>query len=116
MPARSDFLCATVFRTLSGLARANLRGDDATVRRLVSDPRVAGRIVAYGRKIRRAHATDLHVVPSITMDKLPSGELGAGFYLLGSARTGRINAPQTLYLRLRRRTAFVVRDQPGQEW
>lgn len=115
-PVRSKAVCGQVFATLSSLARAEKEGDDATVRRLVTSAVARQRIISYGASLRRDGVSDLHVVPSVTLDVIRPSYIGAGFYVLGKTRKGRVNAPQTLYLQLTGNRAIVAADQPNQEW
>jgi hypothetical protein len=115
-PSNADALCNAVFHTLRSLADAEERGDDATVRRLVTNPAVAHRIIAYGRTLRAAGVQNLHIVPSFTLGRVPGGYLGAGFFILGKTRHGTSEGKENVYLHFRGETAIVVRDQPAQEW
>ena len=115
-PDNADALCSTVFRTLRTVVRAQVTGDDRTVRRLVTSRRVSGRIIAFGRILRANGARGVHIVPSITLAVVSLGRIGAGFYVLGKDRHGRIKKPETVYLRVREGRAVIVGDQPRQEW
>jgi hypothetical protein len=56
------------------------------------------------------------VVPSITLRSAEGGVVGAGFYLVGHTRHGKLARPQTVFLKLQGNKAYVIQDQPGQEW
>lgn len=114
-PSNAGSLCQRVFRTLADVVRAERRGDNATIRRIAAPP-IAGRIIAHGRGLRRQGILDLHVVPSITLETLDSGEIGAGFYLQGKTRAGKVHQPETVYLDVGSRRARILHDQPLQEW
>lgn len=115
-PGNAAALCREVFSTLSGLAQADFTGNTGTVRRLVPNRAVARRIIQYGVMQRRNGVRVLHVVPSIALDNVRPGRVGAGFYLLSESRAGRGSTAETLYLRVRHGHALVVADQPGQDW
>jgi hypothetical protein len=116
VPANSEPVCSAVFHTINAVARAEQMGNDAAIKRLVAGASARRRIISYGRTLRAQGVRDLHVVPSITLDRLHPHTFGAGFYLKGAVRGGRINAPLTLELRMRGSGAVVIADQPGQEW
>ena len=108
-------LCTTAFDTLKKVVRAVQDGDTATIRGIVTNAIVAGRIIAYSERQRAAHARSLHVVPSFTLET--TGDLlGTGFYVLGNNDSGRVNSPETLYLKVHGDSAKVVEDQPNQDW
>lgn len=115
-PKNSAALCGVAFRTLRTLARADFTGNVRTIRRLVPNRTVARRIIQYGVNERRNGVHVLHIVPSIALDNIHPGYIGAGFYLLSESRLGRTSAPETVYLRVRGRHATVVADQPAQDW
>lgn len=116
-PARADTICQTIFQTLSTVVRAEVSGDNRTVRRLVPTRLVADRIIAYGETVRAGGDPSVHVVPSFTLDNATRSKyIGAGFYLLGKTRSGKLQAPETVYLQIRHGQAFIVDDQPGEEW
>lgn len=116
VPAHASSICTSVFHTLSSIAAALQTGNDAAIRRLVSSGSVRHKLVNYGRGLRAQGVRNLHVVPSITLDQLKRGSIGAGFYVNGNITGGRVNAPQTVELRLVHGRASVINDQPGQEW
>lgn len=116
VPANSGTICVAVYRTLNGVARAEETGDRAAIHRLVANARVRGRITKHSRALRTQSVSDLHVVPSFTLDQLHAHIFGAGFYLNGQVRGGRVNSPMTVELRVVRAQAVIVNDQPGQEW
>ena len=114
-PANADALCTTSFDTLTKIVQAVQKGDNQAIKTIVTNPSVAARIMAYSRTQRVAHARRLHVVPSFTLET--SGDLlGAGFYVLGKNDSGNVNSPETLYLKVKGRSATVVEDQPNQDW
>jgi len=115
-PRGAGALCTTTFRTLKTLASSEARGDNASIRRLVADSKVARRIIAYGATARGERAYNLHIVPSLTLDTSLPGLVGAAFDLAAQGRLGQIHVSETVYLRIRRGTAVVVHDQPGEEW
>jgi hypothetical protein len=101
---------------LSSIVRAEVRGDNATIRRLVVAPAVADHIIRYGSTVRRQHVNFLHVVPSYTLEVVHPREVGAAFYLVGQTPRAKISRPQTVYLAIRGSQALVVRDQSDQDW
>lgn len=115
-PGNAATLCREVFSTLRALAQADFTGNTATVRRLVPNRAVARRIIRYGIMQRRNGVRVLHVVPSIALDNVRPGHVGAGFYLLSESRVGRGSTAETVYLRVRHGHALVVADQPAQDW
>jgi hypothetical protein len=114
-PTNADKLCSRIFPVLSAVTRAIRTGDDGTVRHYAARP-VANRIIAYGRELHPLGITNLHVVPSYTMSVQGSGELGAGFYVLGQTHHGRIKDQETVYLRVTPSTIRITHDQPQQNW
>jgi hypothetical protein len=116
IPANHDRVCKTTFETLSALVRADVRGDWATIHRLVPTASVAHKIVVFGQQERAQRIIYLHVVPTLTLGAVRGGLLGVGFNITGKTHEGNVQAPQSLYLRLRRGRALVVQDQPDQEW
>lgn len=116
VPSNAASICRAVYSTLNGIARAEQTGNTASIRRLVSGRAVQRRILAHGRSLRKQGVSGLHVVPSITLDLLHPGTVGAGFYLNGTVRGGRVNSPLTVELRVTGGRATVVNDQPGEEW
>lgn len=116
VPPNAGRVCRNVYSTLNAVAHAEETGDNATMRRLISSHPVRRRIMAHGRTLRSQQVQNLHVVPSFTLDQLHPHIVGAGFYLNGNIRGGRVNAPQTIELRVTRTRAVIVNDQPGQEW
>lgn len=115
-PSNADRLCSTAFHTLADLATAVSRDDESRIRSIVPNRIVADRIIYYSRDLKRQGKPSVHIVPSLTLDITSKGSLGAGFYLIGTTRKGRVKAPQTLYLRVQGTRASVVGDQPDQEW
>jgi hypothetical protein len=115
-PANHDALCRTVYATLDAIARAEVRDDTRTIRRLVSNPHVARRIIAHAVSLRTSGVESLHITPSFTLGQSRNGYLGAGFNVVGATRKGGIAAPQTIYLLVRHGMATVVDDQPEEEW
>lgn len=115
-PVDADRVCSQTFSTLTSLVAGERRGDNGTVYKLVSSPVIARRIINFGAEQRANRVTNLHVVPDLTLAITPRGYVGAGFYILGKGRKGQVNAPQTIYLKLRHGRAVVVGDQPNQDW
>jgi hypothetical protein len=116
-PPNANTLCSTVYRTLTTLVNAELSGDDRAIRRLVTDPQVAGRVVSYGRTVLAQGRASMHAVPSFTLDTATQpGEIGANFSIVGKTQQGQINTQETVYLRIRHGTALLVADQPGEDW
>lgn len=115
-PKNAGALCAETFKTLRALAGTEMKGDDRVVHRLVHNQTVAQRIIKYGRDERSNGLKWIHVVPSIEIDNVRPGYVGAGFYLVGIDGSGKINDPETLYLHVRHGSTVVVGDQPGQNW
>lgn len=115
-PDNADQLCRQIFRTLSLVARAEVRHDDSTVRRLVTQPAAAARIIAYGAQLSRQKVRSFHVVPSMTLLDTGGGRVGAAFFLQGQTSQGRLRAQETVYLRQRHGTQVIIADQPGHEW
>lgn len=116
VPGNASSVCSAVYRTLSLVARAEETGNRGVMKRLIANAAVRHRIMAHGRVLRAQHVRNLHVVPSITLDHIHPMTFGAGFYLNGSIRGGRVNAPQTIELRVQGNRAVIINDQPGQEW
>ncbi len=115
-PRNADAVCRTVFRTMQALTRAEAHGDDAAVRRLVPAPAVAGRIIAFGRDQRRHGLRFLRPSPSMTLGASANHTLGVGLRVVGQSGAGKISVPESVFVRLRGGTAYVVDDQPEQEW
>lgn len=90
--------------------------DAASLRFVVSNPRTRRTIARYGLQLRRSGATGVHIVPSFTAKELSPGYYGAGIYILGKARSGRIKSQDTVYLRLAGGKAMIADDQPAQDW
>lgn len=121
IPSNADALCTVAFKTLSTLVRDEVRGNDRAIHLLVSNATVARRIIVFGRDQRANHIIFLHVVPSITLATTQQGLLGAGFFIVGKTHSGKISAPETVYMRVYHvgvaaSRAVVVEDQPDQEW
>jgi hypothetical protein len=115
-PANHDTVCQIVYYTLSSIAHAEVHDDRRTIRRLVSNPRVAARVIAHAASLQARGVETLHITPSFTLGRSHSGYLGAAFNMVGTSHSGRFTAPQTVYLVLRGGTAKVVDDQPEEEW
>jgi hypothetical protein len=116
VPGNAATVCSAVYRTLSSVARAEETGNRAVMNRLIVNAGVRHRIMAHGRALRAQRVRNLHVVPSITLDHIHRKTFGAGFYLNGNIQGGRVNAPQTIELRVEGKRAVIINDQPGQEW
>lgn len=115
-PANNARICDEVFATLTAITRALQRGDDTAVHRVVTTPQVAARVINYGRSKRADGLSNLHIVPSLTLQDRGGGRYGAGFYVDGKTRGGHIADPETLYLEVRHGRATVYEDQPNQLW
>lgn len=115
-PANAGAVCSEAFATLSAVTRADFKGNARSVRRLVPNRTVARRIIKFGIAQRQGGVRVLHVVPSIALDVVRPGYIGAGFYLLSESRAGKGSLQETVYLRVRHGRALVVADQPGQDW
>ncbi len=115
-PRDADTLCDTAFHTLQTIVTAQVRGDTQTIRRLVMSQATAARIVSYGSTLRAERVRGLHVRPSLTLDVLAPGSLGASFYLIGRTQNGKLSTGETVYLQVRHGLAVVTHDVPGQEW
>lgn len=116
VPSNGEQLCTVAFSTTSALVRAVVHGDSRAVHRLVSNPRVAGKILAYSSLRRGQRIRFLHVVPSLTLDAGNPQLLGAGFFVVGKTAAGRVNDPETLYMVVRGSSAVVTQDQPNEAW
>lgn len=114
-PPNPGAVCRRIFSTLRSIAAAETAGNDAAIHRLVPNSSVAQRIIRHGRVVRGQGVTGYHVVPSFTLKRFP-GYIGAGFYLVGQTKKSKISDQVTLYLKLERGTAIVIRDQPAQDW
>jgi hypothetical protein len=115
-PANHDAICRAVYDTLSAIARAEVRDDTGSIRRLVSNPRVARRIIAHATALKARGVESLHITPSFTLGTSRQGYLGAAFNMVGASRHGSITAPQTVYLVIGHGRPRVVDDQPEEEW
>jgi hypothetical protein len=115
VPGNADSTCRQVYATLQSIARAEQRGDTATIHRLVPVHAVAARIITYGARLRARSVRDLHVRASLTLDALEKPFVGASFDLLGKTRDGRLTAQEVVSLRLQHGQAFVVRDVPFED-
>jgi hypothetical protein len=116
VPRDQVSVCRSVYRTLQALTRAELRGDDHAIRRLVTNPVVANRIIAFGRQQRAAGLHDIHPSPSLTLGASVDNTLGVGAQIVGHTSSGKFSVPETIYTRLKGGTAYVVNDQPEEEW
>jgi len=116
VPSNADSVCNTVFATLRALTEAEFRGDQRTIHRLVPKAAVAARIVDFGRRKRREGLRSLRPTPSLTLGASAHGTLGVGAQVVGQTRGGSFRVPETVYVRVRDGTAYVVDDQPEQEW
>ena len=56
-----------------------------TIRRLVTNSRVAGRIIAHAVSLRARGLESLHITPSFTLGQSRNGYLGAGFNMVGTS-------------------------------
>jgi hypothetical protein len=115
-PSHSDVVCKAVFQTLRDVATASVRGDSSRLRQLVTNVRARHSIATYGIAIRRKGAKGVHIVPSFTLKEMSPGYYGAGFFLLGSSRSGEIKSQDTVYVRIRGGNAVIADDQPAEDW
>lgn len=115
-PSNADAICVSTYDTLQRLLEAAIRGDRATLLRLVPDPIIRHRIAVWGAMVRRKGNISVHVTPSFTLATIRNGSLGAEFNIVGHTHHGDVKAPQTVYLALRAGRRVVVQDQPMQEW
>jgi hypothetical protein len=116
VPKNEDAICRTVFRTMQAITRAEQRGDDRTIRRLVPNPVVAERIIDFGRQKRREGLHGIHASPSLTLGASVNATLGVGVQIVGQSGSGKFSVPETVYVRFRIGAAYVVNDQPEEEW
>jgi hypothetical protein len=115
-PKDSAAFCQTVFRTLQALTGAELHGDDRTIHRLVTKPAVAARIILFGRQKRHDGLRFLRPSPSVTLGASVNNTTGVHLEVVGQTGSGKVAAPETVYVRLHAGTAYVVDDQPEEEW
>lgn len=115
-PANQKPLCIRTFRVLATLARADAAGNTSVIHRHVTNRAVARQIIAYGHSLRNQGLTDLHIVPSFTIDILSNGLVGAEFALSGKTQNNNIHEPCTLYFTHRHGRYVVVAHDPGQAW
>lgn len=115
-PSNADQLCRMSYQTVDAVARAEARGDDATIRRLVARDDVALRIIKYGAQVRAKHLSGFHAVPSITLAVIRPGLVGARFYLVGKSSAITVDNPVAVYLRIRQDRALIAYDFPRQVW
>jgi hypothetical protein len=116
IPSNADAVCSNTFRTLRAIISAEIRGDDAAIRRLVPNAAVSGRIIAQGRTLRGQHILFLRVSPSITVGGLSHGGLGVGFHLGGKTDSSTISSPIEVYLRTEKGREVVVGHEPYEDW
>jgi hypothetical protein len=95
---------------------AAIRGDEATLRRLVPDSTIRHRIAVFGDTVRHKGNISVHITPSFTLTTTRNGDLGAEFNIVGKTHHGDLKAPQTVYLASRGGSHVIVQDQPLQEW
>jgi hypothetical protein len=115
-PSNSDSVCLSTFRTLRTILNAAIDGNETTLRRLVPDPTIRGRIAVFGATVRHKGNISVHITPSFTLGRQQNGALGAEFNIVGKTHHGDVKAPQTVYLESRGGRTVVVQDQPMQEW
>ncbi len=116
VPSNANRLCGQTYRTLSTVLKASVRGNRATVHRLVPSRQIAGRIIAFGDAQRRDGIHYIRIVPSYTLETEQNGSVGASFGLVGVTNRGSLKAPQVMYLRLSHGVQIISGDQPQQEW
>ncbi|MGI8968175.1 MAG: hypothetical protein ACR2GA_03625 [Chloroflexota bacterium] len=116
VPANADHLCTVSFDTVSAVVRAQVAGNDAAIRRIATTPRVARRIISYGRQKRAEGIIYLHVVPSITLTITAQHKLGVGIYITGKTHHSTVSDPETVYLRVHGNRGTIIDDQPNQVW
>jgi hypothetical protein len=115
-PSNAASVCTKTFATLSAVTAATVRADTGTVRRLVPNQAVAGRIIAYGRKLRsEGNATSVHPVPSLVLNVTSLG-IGALVYLSGLAGSTKVKDEETVYLDTTHSQAVITGDTQGQDW
>jgi hypothetical protein len=116
IPSNGDLLCRQTYKVLAEIAEAEIHGTNAVIRSHVSSPTVAGRMIAFGQRIRRHHVRFLRVTPSFELSALSHGRLQVGAYLVGQTDQGKVDDPETLVERAVHSTVVVTGDAPGQEW
>ena len=116
VPPNASRLCRETYRTLSTVLKASVRGDRATVHRLVISRHIAGRIIAFGEVERHAGIHYIRIVPSYTLETERNGSIGASFGLVGVTDHGSLKAPQVIYLQQSHGVQVISGDQPQQEW
>jgi hypothetical protein len=115
-PPNDKTVCRLIYDALQSIARAEFIGDAATIRGRVTNSAVADRIISQSRELRKQHAQFLHIAPSFTLGPMSDGTYEAIVGLVGRSSTGKISAPQQVYLRLRHGKAVIVNDRPNEEW
>jgi hypothetical protein len=93
-----------------------MRGDDATLRRLIANARVRGNIARFGTSVQDKGNISVHITPSFTLSISNAGYLGAEFNIAGKTHHGNVQAPQTVYFTRRAGQQVLVQDQPDEEW
>jgi hypothetical protein len=116
IPSNGEFLCRQTYRVLGDIARAEVHGSDSVIRDHVVSRRVATRMIAFGRQIRRHHVTFLRVTPSFELSALSHGRLQVGAYLVGRTDQGKVDDPEAVDEQVKGSTVVVTGDAPGQEW
>jgi hypothetical protein len=97
LPPNPDAVCRRTVAALQRVTRAAAQGNAAIIHEEVIDPVTARKIIAFSHKVRAEGVKHLHIVPSIALNMLPGGRIGAGFYVLGTLPQARLNSQETLY-------------------
>lgn len=116
IPRHATRICSATYMTLTGLAAAEARGNNRTIHALVANPRVAGRIIRYGRQVRRQGITIFRVTPSLVMNELSRHRVSVSDYLIGRTKHGSITAFELLTVRIHHSKAIVIGDVPNEAW
>jgi hypothetical protein len=103
-------------RILQQLTNAVAHGKIAVIRRYVMDRSTVALMTQSSRELRAESVKGLHIVPSLGLDVEPHGTIGAGFYLLGTTRAGKLNEQQTLYFGWVHGRYLVVRSDYDKTW
>jgi hypothetical protein len=116
VPSNAQQLCTSTYKTLNGVAQAEVKGNSGEIRRLVVRRSVAQRIARFGAKIRARRIIWMHVVPSYTLTVIHPGLIGARFYLVGQEKNANIKSAEAIFLRVRDGKARIMYDFPEQDW
>jgi hypothetical protein len=115
-PTNAASLCDRTFTTLRRVLQASIGLDAETLRRLVAPPGIRAKIARWGEHVHTQGDASAHITPSFTLERAPSGYLGARFNMVVKTKRGAFTAPQTVYLASRSGRQVIVQDQPDQEW